>query len=217
VEYYRTIIELYRAARPQGGYPHLVVDSVDLDRLVELVTSGRLDELAAFVSAAVGRLAAAGCDLALVASNTPHLVFDAVRRRARIPLISIVEAARDAARARGLTRVALLGTRFTMEARFYPDVFATAGIALTVPSADERGWIHGKYMDELILGRFEPDTRAEMAALIDRLVARDGVQGVILGGTELPLLLREVSTPRAPLLDTGRIHAERAVAEMLRA
>jgi aspartate racemase len=179
------------------------------------VTGSRLDELVTYLAEALARLAAAGAEVALLASNTPHLVFDELRRRSPMPLISIVEAACAATRAMGFTRVALFGTRFTMEARFYPDVFAAAGIALMVPSADEREYIHGCYMDELIHGRFLPQTREAMAAIAERMVAHDAVQAVVLGGTELPLLFRDGPPLRVPLLDTMRIHAERAVAAML--
>jgi aspartate racemase len=209
------IIESYRAARPDGSYPHIVIDSINLQRLIELVTGSRLDELATYLAEALARLAAAGADVALLASNTPHLVFDELRRRSPVPLISIVEAACAATRAMGLTRVALFGTRFTMEARFYPDVFEAGGIALMVPSAEEREYIHGRYMDELIHGRFLSQTREAMTSIVDRLVERHAVQAVVLGGTELPLLFRDGPPLRVPLLDTMRIHAARAVAVML--
>ena len=179
------------------------------------MTGSRLDELVTFLAEALARLAAAGADIALLASNTPHLVFDELRRRSPVPLISIVEAACAVTRAMGLTRVALFGTRFTMEARFYPDVFAAGGIARMVPSAEEREYIHERYMDELIHGRFLSQTREAMAVIADRLVERDAVQAVVLGGTELPLLFRDGPPLRVPLLDTMRIHAERAVAVML--
>ena len=209
------IVESYRAARPDGSYPHIVIDSIDLQRLIDLVTGSRLDELVTYLSESLGRLAAAGADVALLASNTPHLVFDDLRRRSPMPLLSIVEAACVATRAMRLTRVALLGTRFTMEARFYPDVFAASGIGLVIPDADERAYIHERYMDELIHGRFLPATRDGMTAIVDRLVERDAVQAVVLGGTELPLLFRDGPPSRVPLLDTMRIHAERAVATLL--
>lgn len=209
------IVESYRAARPDGSYPHIVIDSINLQRLIDLVTGSRLDELVTYLSESLGRLAAAGADVALLASNTPHLVFDDLRRRSPMPLLSIVEAACVATRAMRLTRVALLGTRFTMEARFYPDVFAASGIGLVIPDADERAYIHERYMDELIHGRFLPATRDGMTAIVDRLVERDAVQAVVLGGTELPLLFRDGPPSRVPLLDTMRIHAERAVATLL--
>jgi len=209
------IVESYRAARPDGSYPHIVIDSINLQRLIDLVTGSRLDELVTYLSESLGRLAAAGADVALLASNTPHLVFDDLRRRSPMPLLSIVEAACVATRAMRLTRVALLGTRFTMEARFYPDVFAASGIGLVIPDADERAYIHERYMDELIHGRFLPATRDGMTAIVDRLMERDAVQAVVLGGTELPLLFRDGPPSRVPLLDTMRIHAERAVATLL--
>jgi aspartate racemase len=169
------------------------------------VTGSRLDELVTYLAEALARLAAAGAEVALLASNTPHLVFDELRRRSPMPLISIVEAACAATRAMGFTRVALFGTRFTMEARFYPDVFAAAGIALMVPSADEREYIHGCYMDELIHGRFLPQTREAMAAIAERMVAHDAVQAVVLGGTELP---PAVSRRSAAARAAARYHAD---------
>src|SRR4029077_16928346 len=98
---------------------------------------------------------------------------------------------------------------------FYPDVFAAGGIGLVIPDADERAYIHERYMDELIHGRFLPAPRDGMPAIVDRLVERDAVQAVVLGGTELPLLFRDGPPSRVPLLDTMRIHAERAVATLL--
>ena len=215
IEYYRLIVALYRAARPGGGYPHLIINSIDLEKMLNLVAGSRLDDLAAYLAAEVNRLAAAGADVGLLASNTPHLVFEELRRRSPISLISIVEAARAAALRLGLTRVALLGTRFTMEARFYPEVFSAGGIAVVVPTAEERAYVHDRYMGELVQGTFRAATRRRMTMIVERLAERDNAQGVVLGGTELSLLFREGSPTRVPFLDTTRIHAECAVAELL--
>ena len=217
IEYYRLIVASYRAARPDGGYPHLIINSIDLKKLLDLVAGSRLAELTAYLAAEVTKLAAAGADLGLLASNTPHLVFEGLRERSPIPLISIVESACAATRALGLTRVALLGTRFTMEARFYPDVFSASGITVVVPTAEERAYVHDRYMGELVQGTFRAATRRHIAMIVDRLIERDHIQGVVLGGTELPLLFREGTATRVPFLDTTRIHAERAVAELLSA
>lgn len=215
IQYYRLIVAAYREQRADGAYPSIIINSIDLKRLLDLAAGERLAELTEYLLRELERLARAGADVALFASNTPHLVFEEVRSRAPIPLISIVEAACAAAEAQGLTRVGLLGTRFTMQARFYPDVFARAGISVVAPDADEQRWVHDRYVNELIPAIFRPETRERMLALVARMKARDGIEGVILGGTELPLLLQDARARGIPLLDTTRIHADRAVAHLL--
>jgi aspartate racemase len=128
-------------------------------------------------------------------------------------LLSIVEATCAAAKARGLERLGLFGTRFTMQAKFYPDVFSKAEIDIVVPEPDDQDYIHDKYFNELVHGRFLPETRAGLLAIVDRLKAK--IDGVILAGTELPLILREPAHDGIPFLDTTKIHVEAAVAEML--
>jgi len=126
-----------------------------------------------------------------------------------------VEAASDEARTRGFTRVALFGTRFTMQGRFYPDVFSKAGLTIVAPADDEQIYIHGIYTKELLHNIFLPETRDRLTAIVDRMTARDHIEAVILGGTELPLLLRDPQHNGIPLLDTTRIHVNRIVAELV--
>ena len=162
----------------------------------------------------IERLARAGADFGALASNTPHIVFDELRRRSPIPLISIVESTCNAAQVLGLKRVGLFGTRFTMLGRFYPDVFARSGLTVVVPEEDEQTYIHEKYMKELLNNIFLPETRQGLLAIVDRMKAADNIEGLILGGTELPLVLRDVEHEGIPFLDTTRIHVERIVAEL---
>jgi aspartate racemase len=215
IDYYQQIITLYRAQRPDGSYPPMLIDSIDLKRAVDLVTANDLAGLAAYLVEAFERLARAGADFGLISANTPHIVFDEVRRRSPIPLISIVEASCREAQALGLNKLALLGTRFTMTVGFYQKVFSGQGIALAVPGEAERAWVHEKYMGELVEGIFLPATRAGFLKVMEGLKQREGIQGVILGGTELPLLLRDADCG-LPLLDTTRIHVQEIVAQMLR-
>jgi len=146
VEYYRFIIEGYRAAQPDGSYPSIVINSIDLSKLIRWMNAGELDNVTDYVVAEIEKLEHAGVDFALLASNTPHIVFDKVRDRVKVPLISIVEATRDRARDFKLQRPALFGTRFTMQGKFYPEVFGEAGINIVVPNETERAFIHEKYM-----------------------------------------------------------------------
>ena len=138
-------------------------------------------------------------------------MFDDLRRRSPLPLLSIVEATRDAARSLGLRTVGLLGTRFTMQGRFYTDVFEAAGIALVTPAPDEQAFIHDRYMNELVNGLFTQPTRERFLSITRRLAQEDGIKGLILGGTELPLLMRGAEVPGVTLLDTTRLHVEQVV------
>jgi aspartate racemase len=139
-------------------------------------------------------------------------VFDRVVARSPLPLVSIVEATRDHALRIGVQRLALFGTRYTMQGHFYQDVFEPASLAIVVPDESEQGYIHEKYMNELVKGVLLPETRERMLAIIETIKQREKVDAVILGGTELPLLLRETVASGIPLLDTTVIHA-RAIVE----
>ena len=215
IDYYRRIIAAYREKRPDGSYPSILIDSIDLKKTIDLMAANQLAALAEFLAGEVRKLARAGADFALLAANTPHVVFDELLRQSPVPLVSIVEATCDAARSLGLKRLGLLGTRYTMQGRFYPDVFSREGIALAVPDRDEQATIHQKYMNELVNGIFLPETRERLLAIIDRLREREAIEGLILGGTELPLILRDAPDRGIPFLDTTAIHVERVVAELL--
>jgi aspartate racemase len=186
-----------------------------VQKLLVLMTANRLPDVVAYLAPEVERLARGGADFAVISANTPHIVFDELKRGSPIPMISIVEATRDAASERGLSRLLLLGTRFTMEARLYPDVCAVRGIDVVVPDAAERASIHGIYVDELLQGQFRNETRDALLALITRYAAAARIDGVVLGGTELPLLLRRADHDGVPFLDTTKIHVDAIVNALL--
>ena len=215
IDYYRLLVAKYRE-QADGNSPPLIINSVNLKVMIELMTAGELEKVADYLSGAIEKLARAGADLAALTANTPHIVFDELQRRSTLPLVSIVEAARDKAQELGFKTVALFGTRFTMQAEFYPRVFSKTGIRLITPKREEQEYIHGIYMGELLKDVFLPETRSKLLAIADALKARDGIEAVILGGTELPLLLRDEQHSGMPLLDTTRIHVDRLIAEMLR-
>ena len=215
IEYYRTIIALYRARKMDGSYPPLIINSIDLKKEVDLATANDLAGMTEYLRAEVEKLAGAGADFGLIAANTPHIVFDDLQPRSPIPLISIVEAACKAAQARGLKKLGLFGTRFTMQGAFYPKVFSREGIELVVPDPKDQDYIHDKYMNELVPGTFLPETRENLLAIVDRLKDKIDIDGIILAGTELPLILRDETHNGIPFLDTMKIHAEAAVTEML--
>jgi aspartate racemase len=215
VDYYQRIVASYLERAGETRYPALVINCIDLRRMLAFFEANDRAGAVGFLLGEVERLARAGADFGVLASNTPHLVFDEIQRESPLPLISIVEATRDAAEGLGLTRVGLLGTRFAMQGGFYERVFSGRGIAVVTPAPEEQASIHAKYMDELVRGRFLPETREQVQAIVARLVERERIQGLILGGTELPLLLRDGPDLGVPLLDTTQIHVERIVAAML--
>jgi aspartate racemase len=215
IEYYRMLIATYQQRRPDGSNPPVIINSIDMQTMLRLIASDALDEVTAYLAAEIDKLVRAGAEFALLASNTPHVVFDRVQRSSQIPLISIVEATFDVAKSLNLTRVGLLGTRFTMQSIAYPSVFTRRGIAVVVPDASDQEYVHDKYMSELVRAEYLPETRAGLLAVVERLRSREAIDGVILGGTELPLILRDVGQVGIPFLDTGRIHVEAAVERML--
>ena len=215
VEYYRLLIAKYRE-HADGHSPPLIITSIDLKQMIEWMTAGNLEAVTDSLVAEFERLHKAGADFAALTANTPHIVFDELQRRSPIPLISMVEAACEEVQARGLKTAGLLGTRFTVQAPFYPSVFSRAGLKLEVPTEQEQDYIHGIYLGELLKDVFLPETRARLLEIADDMKRRDNIDCVVLGGTELPLLLRDEEHNGMPLLDTTRIHVNKLVTEMLR-
>ena len=225
LDYYQRIIALFRERTRDRHYPEFVIVSVDLRKGLDFMDANDLSGMANYLLQGIDKLACAGAGFGIISANTPHIVFDEVARKSPIPLISIVEATRAAAKARNLKRLALFGTRYTMQANFYPKVFAREGIELLVPDTQGQDYIHEKYFSELVPGKFLPETRAGLLAIVDRMKTTSdppsqnygeaGIDGVILAGTELPLILRDPIHHGIPFLDTTKIHVEAAVAEML--
>lgn len=214
IDYYRRIIAAWQAREPASA-PSLVIDSIDVKEVFRLVAADRA-ALAAYLSASIDRLARAGADFAAITANMPHLVFDAVESRSSIPLISIVTTCAREAERRAMRRVALLGTRFTMEAAMYPDGLGRLGIDTVIPDESERAFIHEHYEGEMIRGVFREDVRDRVVSIVDRLRATEHVDGVLLGGTELGLLLPFEQIAGVPVLNTTVLHVD-AIVERLRA
>ena len=215
IDYYRSIVALYRNRRPDGSYPPVVIVSIDLQTVLGHVSAGRIDALAAYVTEAIRRLAAAGAEFAAMASNTPHIAFDLIAWSSPIPLVSIVDAAVEEAKKMKLRRIGIFGTRSTMAGSFYPEAFRHAGIQIIAPAEAEQAVIHDLYLNELVNGIFRDETRARLLEIVGRMKKRDRIDALALAGTELPLILRAHEPPGVPFLDTAKIHVERIVDAML--
>jgi aspartate racemase len=215
IDYYKNIIALYRERRPDSSYPQFVINSIDLQKGINFLEANDLPGMTGFLLEEIEKLPKAGAQFGIIAANTPHIVFDEVRAKSPIPFISIVEEACEYAKARNLKRLALFGTRYTMQADFYQKVFRRAGIELILPDPKEQDYIHEKYFAELVPGNFLPETRVGLFAIVDRMKSEAEIDGVVLAGTELALILRGESHNGIALLDTGKIHCHAAVTEML--
>jgi aspartate racemase len=211
IDYYRTILARYRELRPNQGYPRVIINSLDVDRGIAMLDAGRLDDLANYLMTGLRALERAGADFAFMAANTPHLVFNELQGRAKIPLLSIVHATTEHAKSLGVKKAGLFGTGFTMRASFYPEGFQRAGITLVRPKQAEQEFIHGKYINELLKNKFLPESRTEILRIALRMKEEDGIEALVLAGTELPLLLRDSGNIGLQFLDTTLIHVEAIV------
>lgn len=208
IPYYRIVNE--RVRQRLGGLhsAKLVLHSVDFAGIEALQRADDWDAAAAILVEAARGLRVAGADAIVVCTNTMHLVAPAIEAAVDLPLLHIADATAARIRAAGLSRVALLGTRFTMERDFYRQRIEAAGTDVIVPEASQREIVHRVIYDELCLGRILDASRDAYRRIIDDLVAR-GAQGVILGCTEIGLLVGE-GDAAVPLFDTTRIHAQAA-------
>lgn len=210
IEYYRHITRSYTEKFGDYGYPEIVIFSVSFQPYVDWPAAGAWNLVADGLADAARKLSAAGADFVVIATNTMHKVVDEIRAKVDIPILSLLDVVGDAIDAQGLKTVGLLGTRFTMESTFYQDALAKRGITVVVPDAADRETVNRVIYDELVAGEIRDESRAEYLAIIERLAAQ-GAQGIILGCTEIPLLVKQADTP-LPLFDTTILHADAALA-----
>ncbi len=209
VEYYQYITRTYTERFGDYGYPEIIIYSVSFQPYVDWPNQDRWDLVAQGLSEAAQKLETAGADLIVIATNTMHLIFDQVQASVTVPMLSLLDAVGDAILARGLDTVGLLGTRFTMEKTFYQDALTRKGITVLVPDAQDREFVNAVIYDELVAGHIRDESRAGYVAIIEKLAQR-GAEGIILGCTEIPLLVNE-DDAGMPLFDTTVIHAKAAL------
>jgi aspartate racemase len=209
-EYYRMINEAVR--RRLGGFhsARCLMFSVDFAEIEELQRSGRWEDAGNRLADAARRLERGGAELLVLCTNTMHRVADEVAAATEIPFLHIADPTADEIKAQGITSVGLLATRYTMEQDFYRGRLSERhGLEVLVPDEPGRSLVHDVIYEELVLGRIEERSRAAYREIMTRLVER-GAEAIILGCTEIELLVRE-DDATVPLFDTTRIHAERAV------
>ncbi|UJJ31685.1 aspartate/glutamate racemase family protein [Halopseudomonas maritima] len=191
----------------------MLVCSVDFAEIAELQQRDEWDQAGELLAAEALRLQQAGAELLLIGTNTMHKVAPAIEAAINIPLLHVADATAAALRAEGIQRAGLLGTAFTMEQPFYRERLAAKGIEVVTPSASERQAIHRIIFDELCLGELRDSSRQRFLQIIDTL-ADQGADGIILGCTEIGLLVQQKDTS-IRLFDTTRIHSQAAIAAAL--
>ena len=216
IEYYRAIVSLYREQKANGNYPSILINSINFNRMVSLAAANQWDEATHYLLTEMTRLARAGADFCIIAANTPHIIFDQLQDASPLPLISIVEETLRRASTLELRRVGLFSTTFTARGGFYEKVFDREQIEIVTPDKDAQAYVHEKYMTELVNGIVLDETKAGLLKIVSRLKAEQHIDGLILGGTELSLILKDGDDSEIPFLDTTLIHAESVVRELLR-
>jgi aspartate racemase len=207
--YYLHITRSYVRQFGRDSYPEILIYSVNLDQYHQWRADGRWDLIAGDIAAIANKLRLAGAEIGLIATNTMHKVFAEVEAVSELPLIHILDATIESIGKIGLKRVGLLGTKFTMSEQFYKQHLINRGIEPVVPDAIDQARIHGIIVDELVRGVFTEASKSFYLQVVERLVA-DGAEGVILGCTEIPLLISQ-SDCTVPLFDTAILHAEAAL------
>ena len=213
ITYYQHIVRSYQQRYGTQAYPEIVIYSVSFQQIEDWMEADEWEPVGDVLAGGLHRLAAAGAEFAVMASNTVHLLFDRLERASPLPLISIVDVTGRAIERAGIRTVGLLGTRFTMEKPFYADGLARRGIRTIVPDREEREDIHRVIMRELSHGELRDDSRRRYLEIIANLV-RQGAEGAVLGCTEIPLLVKPEHTT-VPVFDTAVLHADEALAYAL--
>jgi aspartate racemase len=215
IQYYRQAVAEYQRLTNDNEFPPIIINSINMTKMLNLIGQNKLTEVTDYLLFEIIKLHKAGADFVVMASNTPHVVFNELQRESPIPLISIIEVSCDAAKKDNLKKVGVLGTRFTMQGAAYPNTFSKVNIEVVSPNPTEQEFIHTIYMSELVKGILLPSTKLKLDEIIETMLLRDHIDGVILAGTELPLILTETSHKGIPLLDTTKLHVQRIVETML--
>lgn len=215
IDYYRSIIALWKEKTGGEHLPSILIQSIDLKQMQEWFAEDRWDEVIAYLLKNIENLARGGASFAVLAANTAHIVYDEVSSRSPLPMISVVEVTCQAAKKLGLKRLGLIGTKYTMTAPFYPQAMERVGLECRIPDLTEITTIHDIYFNELLYNQFKPASRQLILQAVERLHQAEQIDGLILGGTELPLLLRGSTVAGVRFLDTTQLHVERIVAAML--
>lgn len=211
LDYYRRLVDGFHARHGADDHPALLINSLPSGPMIRQLVAGDFEPVRRRVATAVDQLAAGGAGIAIIASVATHAVFEAVASTAPLPMLSIIRATCRSATSLGLRRPAIFAPRVTTEGVFFSRPFDDAGIELVRPAENDRAWINDIYLGELVRGIFRDVTRARLLEIFEGLQRSAGADSLILGGTELSLILRESSYSRLPVLNAAEIHVQAAL------
>jgi aspartate racemase len=210
IDYYKEIISAFNTHYKDLAYPEIFIYSANLNELMKIVEAKAWSQLITWLLEKIHVLHRAGAEFAAIASNTPHIVFNEISSKSPIPLLSIVEETCKKAQKMKLKKIGLMGTKLTMESNFYKEQFISKGISIVVPKDKEQQLIHHKLFSEIELGIIREETRDKFLAIMKRMVIENKIDSLILGCTELPLILKD-SCHGIPFLNTTAIHCKSIV------
>lgn len=205
IPYYHDIVYGVQKRMGKELFPNLTIESVNVFDVLRLCNEQKYDALTDYLMNAVNNLVKSGADFVALSANTPHIVFDKLQEKATVPLVSIIDATRDEAIRLNKRKLGLFGTIFTMTGDFFKMPFRNSDIEIVVPTAEEMEFVNKKISSELELGIVKEETLRSFQKIIERMKEDNGIDAIILGCTELPLLLNDEVSP-VPCLDTMKIH-----------
>lgn len=211
VDYYNRIISRFQERTGQREYPPILINSINMTHMLKLISNDQLDELVDYLSEEVFVLEKAGAKVIFLASSTPHIVFEQLRQRVKTKMVSIVDSTIAYAQSKGYSRLGLFGTLSTMEGDFFQNGFEAAGMEIITPMPDERKYINKVYMEELVRGRFFPESKSRLLSIVNRMYSVGQIDSLILGGTELPLILKSSDFEDIEMINTAKIQVERVL------
>ena len=211
IDYYKEIINAFKNENGDLNYPEIIIYSVNMSEFLSLMKGKKYNQVITLLLEKIEGLKRAGAEFAVLSANTPHLLFDRIKEKSGIPLISIIEAACNESIKRGYKITGLIGTGFTMEASFFSETFKKHGIEVIIPDKEDRELINHKLFSEIELGIFKDDTRRMLIRIMEKMVQKQHIDSLILGCTEFPLILKESSYAGIPMLNTTKIHVDAIV------
>ena len=209
IEYYKILVKEYNKIKGGAASPLLIIDSLDLEAVTNLVANDEWDEVEKVIYQSARNLESAGAEVIVIATNTIHKVFYEVEKKIGVPMISIIEATAETIQSKGIKKIGLLGTIFTMQSDFYQNVLLRYNLETIVPSQEDQEVINRIIFDELTYHILTAESKKEYQDVIGKLQEK-GAEGIILGCTEIPLLIKQEDSP-IPVFDTTTIHAMAAL------
>lgn len=213
IDYYQKLVVGFQQDHPQSC-PPIVIDSLDVFELLKLEEQNDQAKLFRQLETSIENLTAAGAEYAALTANTPHMIFEELQAASPIPLVSILDPVGEAIKDHQQKRVALLGTKMTMQLPFYFHGLAKQGIEVIAPAPKQIQTIHQIITTELEINIFNPASKQLILQIIAELKAKENIQGIILGCTELPRLLNQTDCQQVTIYDTVALHVKELLAKM---